>query len=70
MNDQTTSNSGELSDVTALTRELVRIPSLSGREGDVAALLARRMTEAGFTSVTTTRVPEDILNVYYVATKD
>lgn len=55
MNDQTTSNPAELSDVTALTRELVRIPSLSGREGDVAALLARRMTEAGFTSVTTDR---------------
>lgn len=49
MNDQT----DNLSDVIALTREMVRIPSLSGREGDVAALLARRMTEAGFTSVTT-----------------
>ncbi len=58
MIEQMTSNAGDpgdLSDVTALTREMVRIPSLSGHEGDVAALLARRMAEAGFTSVTTDR---------------
>lgn len=46
---------GNLSDVTALTREMVRIPSLSGQEGDLAAFLSRRMAEAGFTSVTTDR---------------
>ncbi|WP_454739180.1 YgeY family selenium metabolism-linked hydrolase [Cupriavidus necator] len=41
-----------LSDVAALACEMVRIPSLSGQEGDLAALLMRRMSEAGFTSVT------------------
>ena len=44
-----------LSDVVALAREMVRIPSLSGQEGDLAALLSHRMAEAGFTSVTTDR---------------
>lgn len=44
-----------LSDVAALAREMVRIPSLSGQEGDLAALLMRRMSEAGFTSVTMDR---------------
>ncbi|WP_427309032.1 YgeY family selenium metabolism-linked hydrolase [Cupriavidus sp. H39] len=44
-----------LSDVASLAREMVRIPSLSGQEGDLAALLSRRMAEAGFTSVTTDR---------------
>ncbi|MBB2919897.1 putative selenium metabolism hydrolase [Cupriavidus alkaliphilus] len=44
-----------LSDVASLAREMVRIPSLSGQEGDLAALLSRRMAEAGFTSVTMDR---------------
>ncbi|AGW95316.1 MULTISPECIES: YgeY family selenium metabolism-linked hydrolase [Cupriavidus] len=44
-----------ISDVATLAREMVRIPSLSGQEGDLAALLMRRMSEAGFTSVTMDR---------------
>lgn len=44
-----------LNDVAALAREMVRIPSLSGQEGDLAALLMCRMSEAGFTSVTMDR---------------
>ena len=33
----------KLSDVVALTRDMVRTPSLSGEEGNVAALVAERM---------------------------
>ncbi|KJK14119.1 peptidase M20 [Burkholderiaceae bacterium 16] len=42
-------------DVVTLTQEMVRIPSLSGKEGDIAALIARRMREFDFSSVTTDR---------------
>ncbi|MET4578623.1 YgeY family selenium metabolism-linked hydrolase [Ottowia thiooxydans] len=38
----------ELSDVVALTREMVRTPSLSGDEGSVAALVAQKMRSLGF----------------------
>ncbi|KGD88205.1 peptidase M20 [Achromobacter sp. RTa] len=40
-------------DVVALTQAMVRIPSLSGREGGMAALMAETMRAAGFDSVTT-----------------
>lgn len=40
-------------DVVALTQAMVRIPSLSGKEGEMAALMAATMREAGFSSVTT-----------------
>ncbi|MFJ4291103.1 hypothetical protein ACIP1U_15145 [Cupriavidus sp. NPDC089707] len=43
------------SDVIALTQEMVRIPSLSGKEGELAGLLATRMREFGFISVSTDR---------------
>ncbi|MEN4920681.1 YgeY family selenium metabolism-linked hydrolase [Achromobacter spanius] len=42
-------------DVVALTQAMVRIPSLSGNEGEMAALMAATMREAGFSSVTTDR---------------
>lgn len=38
----------ELSDVVALTREMVRTPSLSGDEGSIAALVAQKMRSLGF----------------------
>ncbi|VVD77897.1 Succinyl-diaminopimelate desuccinylase [Pandoraea iniqua] len=38
-------------DVIALTQEMVRTPSLSGDEGNMAALVERRMRELGFTDV-------------------
>lgn len=38
----------KLSDVVALTRDMVRTPSLSGEEGNVAALVAERMRALGF----------------------
>lgn len=44
-----------MSDVIQLTQEMVRIPSLSGQEGELSARLAQRMREFGFTNVTTDR---------------
>jgi putative selenium metabolism hydrolase len=47
--------SGPLAGLTRLTRELVRIPSLPGKEGPVAALLSETMRECGFHRVWTDR---------------
>ena len=42
-------------DVVALTQAMVRIPSLSGQESEMAALMGAVMREAGFDPVTIDR---------------
>jgi acetylornithine deacetylase/succinyl-diaminopimelate desuccinylase-like protein len=35
-------------EIVELLQELIRIPSVSGREGDVAAAIAKKMRSVGF----------------------
>lgn len=43
----------QISDVVALTQEMVRTPSFSGSESAMAKLVAERMQELGFTDIKT-----------------